>query len=220
MKKGTLLFSHVNLHPNEIHKFRGYIGTVFKDHDLVHNHDFDTGKSIYRYPLIQFKLIKGHPAIVAFSEPAIRIFTEIFLKLDHVDIGGKTIPIHEKDFNLEEVEFGYSDSIVSYRFITPWIALNQTNFKKYVESADKTSQRQMLNRAFIGNILSMAKGLGTWLTPEQKISADLNVRRTTVQLKGKSFIGFTGTAKTSFNIPDYAALGKSISRGYGALQRL
>ncbi len=63
MKKGSLVFNHIRLRADEIHKFRGYVGNVFKKYDLVHNHDYETGKPIYRYPLIQFKLLGEYPAI-------------------------------------------------------------------------------------------------------------------------------------------------------------
>ncbi len=217
MKKGTLLFKNVKLHSNEIHKFRGYVGSVFRNHDLIHNHDLSSGKHIYRYPLIQFKMVKGKPAIVAFSDPAIQIFTEIFLKLKEVDIGSRSVPIHEKDFNLEEVNFGYLESKVGYQFLSPWIALNQSNFKKYIGMTDQKEKKAMLRRSFIGNVLSMAKGLGHWLKPDQRIVADLSLKQTSTNLKGNSFIGFIGTVSTNFDIPDYAAIGKSISRGYGVL---
>jgi hypothetical protein len=52
MKKATLSFSNVNWGASHIHKFRGFIGNLFKNHDLIHNHDLKTGKPIYRYPLI------------------------------------------------------------------------------------------------------------------------------------------------------------------------
>jgi len=58
MKKATLSFSNVNLRASHIHKFRGFIGNLFKEHDLIHNHD-EKGTPIYRYPLIQFKLMEG-----------------------------------------------------------------------------------------------------------------------------------------------------------------
>lgn len=123
MKKGTLLFKNLKLKNSEIHKLRGYVGDAFKEHDLIHNHDLSSGKHIYRYPLIQFKTVQGNPAIIAFSDPAIQVFSKIFLNLKEVDIGGRVIPIHEKDFNLEEVEFGYCEEKIRYRFLSPWIAL-------------------------------------------------------------------------------------------------
>jgi hypothetical protein len=107
IKKSTLRLNHISLTPSQIHKFRGFVGNLFKEHDLIHNHDTTTGKNIYRYPLIQFKLIDKIPAIIAVTDQAIRIFTEIFMKLNEISIDGIVIPVYEKDLKVEDVEFGY-----------------------------------------------------------------------------------------------------------------
>ena len=36
-------------------KLRGYIGNKYKEYDILHNHD--DNKFIYRYPLVQYKII-------------------------------------------------------------------------------------------------------------------------------------------------------------------
>jgi hypothetical protein len=89
MKKATLSFSNVNLGASHIHKFRGFIGNLFKNHDLIYNHDLKTGKPIYRYPLIQFKLIDRTPATIAITDRAVSIFAEIIMKLDKIIIEPK-----------------------------------------------------------------------------------------------------------------------------------
>ncbi len=166
MEKATLSFSNVNLRASQIHKFRGFVGNIFKDHDLIHNHDLKTGKPIYRYPLIQFKLIDKKPAIIAITDRAVSIFSEIFMKLDKIIIEGTVIPVFEKDLKVEEVKFGYSDEIFMYKFVSPWIGLNQKNFKKYNE-AGREEKNEMLKRVMTGNVLSMAKHLDCWLSKER-----------------------------------------------------
>ena len=185
MKKATLSFSNVNLRASHIHKFRGFIGNLFKNHDVIHNHDLKTGKPIYRYPLIQFKLIDKIPAIIAITDRAVKIFTEIFMKLDKIVIEDTVIPVFEKDLKVEEVEFGYSDEIFMYEFASPWVGLNQSNFKKY-NDAGNNDKDQMLKRIMTGNILSMSKYLDCWLSKDQKIKIDHKLKEIKVNLKGKS----------------------------------
>ena len=217
MKKATLSFSNVNLGASQIHKFRGFVGNIFKNHDLIHNHDLKTGKPIYRYPLIQFKLIDKKPAIIAITDSAVKIFAEIFMKLDKIIIEGALIPIFEKELKIEEVEFGYSDEIFMYEFISPWIGLNQKNFIKYNE-AGNDERTQILKRAMTGNILSMAKHLDCWLSEDQKIKVDHKLKEIKVNLKGKSMTAFNGIFKTNFCLPDYLGIGKSVSRGFGVVR--
>lgn len=219
MKKSTLLLNNINLRPPQIHKFRGFVGNAFKNHDLIHNHDLKTGKPIYRYPLIQFKLIDKTPAIVAITDRAVKIFAEIFMKLDKIVIEDTVIPVFEKDLKVEEVEFGYSDEIFMYEFASPWIGLNQKNFKKYSD-AGNDEKNEMLKRVMTGNILSMAKYLDCWLSQDQKIKIDHKLKETKVNLKGKSMTAFNGIFKANFCLPNYLGIGKSVSRGFGAVRRM
>jgi hypothetical protein len=219
MKKAILRFGNVNLRASHIHKFRGFVGNLFKDYNLIHNHDLHTGKPIYRYPLIQFKLINKTPCIVAITEPAVAVFLDIFMKLDKVTIDNVSIPIFEKDLKVDDVEFGFSNESFIYEFLTPWIGLNQKNYQRY-ETSIFSKKNEILKKTLIGNILSMAKYLDCWLEKNQKINIELQVRENRVNLKGNPMIGFSGLFKTNFNIPDYLGIGKSVSRGFGTIRRV
>lgn len=219
MKKATLSFGNVNLRASHIHKFRGFVGNLFKDYNLIHNHDLHTGKPIYRYPLIQFKLINKTPCIVAITEPAVAVFLDIFMKLDKVTIDNVSIPIFEKDLKVDDVEFGFSNESFMYEFLTPWIGLNQKNYQRY-ETSIFSKKNEILKKILIGNILSMAKYLDYWLEKNQKINIELQVRENRVNLKGNPMIGFSGLFKTNFNIPDHLGIGKSVSRGFGTVRRV
>ena len=219
MKKSTLLLDNIRLTPSQIHKFRGFVGNVFQDHDLIHNHD-ESGKPIYRYPLIQFKLIEKTPAIIALTEPAIQIFSEIFMNLNEININGAVIPVYEKNLTVEDVDFGYCHETFVYEFTSPWIGLNQTNYKKYTDTKTKKGRENILKQSLIGNILSMSKFLNHWLEPDQQIKVDLKVTEKQVNLKAKRMIGFTGIFKVNFAIPDDLGIGKSVSRGFGAVKRI
>ncbi len=219
MKKSTLLINNVRLRPGQIHKFRGFVGNLFKEHDLIHNHDLSTGKSIYRYPLIQFKLVDNTPAIISITDRAVEIFGDIFMKLDKIVIDGFEIPVFEKDLKIEDVEFGFGAETFMYEFLSPWIGLNQTNFEKYNQAAGE-GKKQLLKQIMTGNILSMSKSLNYWLGEDQKIRIALQLKEKPVNLKGKGMIGFTGIFKANFILPDHLGIGKSVSRGFGTVRRV
>ncbi len=220
MKKSTLIIKNIRLKPFQIHKFRGFIGNLFSECDLIHNHDPNTGKTIYRYPLIQFKLIGGKPALIAITEEAVEIFTKIFMTLDEITLEGATIPVYEKDLIIGDVDFGYSEDAYAYKFISPWIGLNQKNFRRYEHARDAAQRNEILEKALVGNILSMAKSLGLWLKPTQRIKAALQVEETPVNLKAKTMIGFNGVFKANFILPDNLGIGKSVSRGFGSVRKI
>ena len=216
MKKSTLFLKNIKLKSAQIHKFRGFVGNLFKDYDLIHNH-MSNGNPIYRYPLIQFKLIEKTPAIIAVTDQAIRIFSEIFMKMDEVIIDGAVIPVYEKDLKVEDVDFGYSNETYMYEFVSPWIGLNQKNFRKYIDEGSY-EKNQMLKRIMTGNVLSMAKYLDCWLSKDQHIKTEHNLQKIKVNLKSKSMTAFGGIFKINFLIPDYLGIGKSVSRGFGAVR--
>ncbi len=220
MKKAILKLNNVSLKPQQVHKLRGYVGNLFKDQDLIHNHNQETGKVIYRYPLVQFKLIDRVPSIVCITEKAISVFHDLFMRLDAITIDDTEIPIFEKDLKLEDVAFGYSEETFVYEFLSPWIGLNQDNHTKYENTSDDAGRKDLLKRILTGNVLSMSKFLDYRLAPGQTIRTDLTVKPGTVKLKGKSMIGFKGVIKTNFIIPDYLGLGKSVSRGFGVVRRI
>ena len=220
MKKSILYFNSISLKAYQIHKLRGYVGNLFKDNDLIHNHDIVTGKMIYRYPLIQFKIINDMPAIIALTEKAVNIFTELFMSLDEIVIDDKTIPVLEKDLSIENCNFCFSKETYLYKFTSPWIALNQNNFRIYTAYKTQKEKNDLLKRVLTGNLLSMAKYLGLHLESDQRIRTDLQAEEVSVTLKGKQMLGFKGIFKVNFEIPDYLGLGKSVSRGYGTIKKL
>ncbi|MBT3387307.1 MAG: DNA repair protein [Desulfobacula sp.] len=221
MKKAILYFNNIKLNPSQIQKLRGYVGNVFAEHDLIHNHDSDSGKSIYRYPLIQFKIIDHTPCIVALTEKAVQVFSKIFMSLDEIVIEGKVIPVFEKDLKVESTEFGFSDEMFMYEFVgAPWMSLNQNNFKRFIALKNERERKKLLNRILVGNILSMSKYLGVHLEKEQIIQTDTQLKQTKAILKGKQMMGFKGIFKANFMIPNYLGLGKSVSRGFGTIRRL
>ena len=220
IKKAVLILNHIELKYSEIHKFRGFIGNLFRDSDLIHNHDVKTGKDIYRYPLIQFKTIGSNPAIIAVSDKSVDTFIRIFLGTNRIILNDLVMPIYEKDLKINDVYFGYSEETLVYRFISPWLALNQKNYQAYIELESSEKQDTMLKKILKGNILSMCKGLGLWLKDNQVLKVNIKVENKKVHFKGKYMIGFNGIFKINFLIPDYLGIGKSISRGFGTIRRI
>lgn len=192
---------------------------MFKNHDLIHNHDIKSGKPVYRYPLIQFKLIGKTPVIIALTSQAVTIFSELFMKLNEIRIDEVSIPVFEKDLTIEEVEYGFVEGWFEYEFYSPWIGLNQKNYQLY-ERAAQPGKIEILQKILVGNILSLSKGLGYWLGKNQIIKAELHLHEMPVRLKCKTMKGFKGRFKTNFIIPDHLGFGKAVSRGFGTVRRV
>lgn len=206
-------FKDLKLPPRYSEKIRGYLANKYSENNLLHNHAGD--KYIYRYPLVQYKVLSDIPIIIGINE-AIDIVANIGIKDDELVLDGVEYDTFQKEIIKSSLEFGGTDDYIEYRFINPWIALNQNNCDKYNKS-NNIEREEMLKRILIGNIMSMAKGFK--YTVSDRINCWINLKEKEVMLKGIRHIGFLGEFKVNFNIPDYLGLGKSVSRGFGTVER-
>ncbi|KKG08112.1 CRISPR-associated endonuclease Cas6 [Methanosarcina mazei] len=194
-------------------QLRGFFATKFNEYNLLHQHNAD--KFIYRYPMVQYKMIDRTPTVIGINEGA-EVLKEIYDEYEKINLNGNEYKIVERGITYKEEDFGISEKLIKYEFITPWFALNQENFRKYL-SFDKEQQTELLNKNLIGNILSMSKSIG-YQVPE-KIRCYTELKSRSSSLKGNEIIAFTGSFVTNFLIPDYFGLGKSVSRGFGTVKR-
>jgi hypothetical protein len=197
-------------------KLRGFFATRFNEYTLLHQH-INVDKLLYRYPRIQYKILEGAAIVLGIEEGA-EVLKEIYDKYDTIELGENEYTIVERGIALKEEEFGISPELVSYEIITPWIALSQQNYQRYLESK-REERRELLRRTLIGNILSASKGLDYVVLEEIRLEIG-RLRRRKCELKGTSFIGFIGEFMVNFAIPDYIGLGKSVSRGFGTVRRV
>ncbi|MGC9514569.1 CRISPR-associated endonuclease Cas6 [Methanocrinis sp.] len=196
-------------------KLRGFFATSFNEYALLHQHVTD--KLIYRYPLIQYKMLEEGPLILGINEGA-EVLKEVYDKFDEIKLGESTYSIMERGVILRSEEFGCSQKIQSYRFATPWLALNQKNYDKY-RRASREERRDLLRSILVGNILSASKGLG--YVAKEHIRLEFGeITEEVCQLKDKKVTGIWGEFTTNFEIPELLGLGKSVSRGFGTVARL
>ncbi len=196
-------------------KLRGYFANKFKEYILIHHH-LENNRSLYKSPLIQYKVLKGKPRVLGINVGA-DVLQKIYEEIESLKFDNKIYPVKEKQISLKTEEFGIKDDIIIYKFLTPWLALNEENYKKYLDS-NQATRSKLLEKILIGNILSMAKSLEYVVTEE--IKAKVRVKPTSTSLKGVPMIGFLGSFSVNFNLPDYIGLGKSVSRGFGTIKRI
>ena len=113
-------------------------------------------------------------------------------------------------------EFGCSDSFMQYKFIVPWIALNEINYDSYIKF-DPKNKVNLLHQILAGNLLSISKSLGYVVLNQIKVRTKLSPIK--VYSKGIPLIGFKGDFQINFMIPEYLGIGKSVSRGFGVVRR-
>lgn len=218
IKIAYLTFPENQFKLNDVHKIRGYLGNIFKDYDMFHNHKKD-GTLIYRYPLIQCKVINKKLNILAIDK-AIEIFSNIFFQTNQVEINNQIIELKEKELKIKEFELGITEEMISYEFITAWLGLNQNNFEIY-KKANQEETQEILKKCLVGNILAMChKNNGLDYEIKEKLKVEINLFPIKTILKGNYFVGFRGKFKVNFFIPEFLGLGKEVSRGFGVVKRI
>jgi hypothetical protein len=195
-------------------QLRGFFATKFNDYQLLHHHSAD--KLIYDYPRVQYKVIDGQHLVIGIDE-GVEVLKEIYDQYESLRLGSMTYNVIGQEFGVKECELSVSDEYCVYTFKTPWLALNQANYQKFYACKNRMERLELLSRTLIGNILSISKSFG--YTVPQRIEAVVDVNAAKTHLKGVSVIAFHGRFITNFEIPELLGIGKSVSRGYGAVQK-
>lgn len=191
---------------------RGFIAGNFPDNPFLHNHS-EKGL-IYTYPKIQYKIIDGIPMILGIEEA--KEVVKTISNIDYLDLKEKRYLITDRKLIEQDTEFGASSDMLSYKFLTPWLALDEESYNRY-KWRNKYERKKQLESIIVGNIISMAKGLEYVIT--DKLIATVDVHEIPTSLKGTPMLGFLGTFSVNFEIPDYWGIGKSVSRGFGTVKR-
>lgn len=197
---------------------RGAIAAENKDFVTFHHHT-ETGSLVYRYPLIQYKMIENQACLIGIEQGAIEV--------EKIDLLGKSLNFGaDNDYVILEQrvhyyfsDFGLVPGKVGYEFLSPWLALNERNYEKYHRLGSWTKRKILLEKILVGNIISMSKGLGYTVPGPIKVNI-LTLKEVNTSLKRNPMLGFLGKFEVNFKIPDYLGIGKSVSRGFGTVKRL
>jgi len=201
---------------NDAEKIRGYIGRKFIEDSFLHQHT-ENNKLIYRYPVVQYKVIDGKPLLIGIKG-GVESLWKVFDDMSELNLDDNTHEIFDKKSLLKQVHIGVLDRQLSYSFLTPWLALNEKNYEKYQKLGTWAKKKELLESILIGNIISMSKSLG-YTVPEPIKSNIISLKEVQTKLKGTPMLGFVGTFSVNFSIPDYWGIGKSVSRGFGTIKR-
>ncbi len=196
------------------HHLRGWLMQQFPNQPLVSHHE-DSGTSIYIYPRVQSKVFLGNALILGIDE-GVDFITEL------VENKPSILLLNREKFIVDNIitetataAFGISNDLYQYDFITPWLGLNQENYKKYLVLRPGKDRQALLSSILVGNVLSAAKSLGIFLGDQIEIRPFLKPIQ--IRFKGRAMIGFKGNFRANLKLPNLIGLGKSVSRGFGTI---
>lgn len=145
--------------------------------------------------------------------------TRLWGEVDSARIHSEELPVLESTLTRHREPLGETPEPVAYCFRTPWLGLNQDNYRAYQADRDSAIRQAILRRVLVGNCLSLAKAFGHHV--RACLTADVSgLRPWTTRLKGVEMLGFLGTFHVNFHIPERVGIGKSVSRGFGTVERM
>jgi len=200
--------------PSKLDKFRGFIAVSHPTEPLYHGHVGDGFR--YGHPLIQYKVIEGRPMILGLGEGALALRS--LGRYRCLDLGWEEFRVVGQDTVEEEFPLALSDAPVRYSFATPWLALSEANYPRYLEVRDRTADREnMLASILTGNILSLAKTIGWRVQGRIKVRHGISEAGAAL-LKGRArLLQFEGWFEANVRLPGLWGIGKAAARGYGTL---
>jgi hypothetical protein len=208
-------FTDLELLPTDIPKLRGYFAHKYPQEHSFHNH-LPNGSFNYKYPLIQYRIIDRHPALLGMGT-GIDILKQVFFELDSISISGVAYQTFEREVKVIEADFGASEQLYSYEFSSPWMALNERNYEEYI-ALDAMHKQRFLRHLLRENLKTLSKGFDYTIPDIDAINVDGWFKPYLVKFKDIEMLCFKGEFMLNFAIPDYLGLGKQSARGFGVVK--
>jgi len=184
----------------------------WKDHDVLHGHDAD-GSSLYRLPPVRYLPAKA-PRVIALGA-GIEIMPEMYDSLgETIRVRRDVFVIKASELRDHTVKIGLSDDLHEYHNQSLWLALNQDRYKEYIRMGLAQKRREILERTFIGNLLSLSKGVG-YTVPERVMVRIHRWREKNIVVKGTPMLGFDVDLTTNFILPEDIGIGRHATLGFG-----
>ena len=194
--------------------FRGaFAGAV--DRAEVHHHGVDG--LVYQHPLVRFDASAGAPVVAGLAEGA--LILRGVRPLSELRLGSEVHAVRDYELSRGRPSIGPTPDPCRYSLDSPYLALNQANHESWVHGS-AGDRRRLLERVVVGNLLSFSKAVGLHVGERLRAEVDLEPDGWHVLKPGVRLLGFRGTFRVNFLIPDLWGLGKSSARGFGTVTRL
>ncbi len=186
-------------------------------HNLFHNHK--ERKALHRYPLIQYRVQNNLLSIFAIGE-AVSVLIKVVVEAD-LENTAHRITLNNVRMQKGKAEITKSSRNEYYRLMD-WIAFNNETFnEKWRRSYSLLERVGLLNNAITGHL----RILGHQLEQRDElegIQGELMMITSTKDqmVYGQKMMGLNVIFRTPYHLPEYCALGRSISIGAGTFQKL
>ena len=195
------------------YQVKGVLMNQFPEDEIVPMLD-GSYREQFLYPRVQVKILNEQIYIIGIGE-GVDPIKSIAKKMDSMDFGNITFQVLDNEVEEHSDRFQPVAKLIRYRFVTPWVALNQTTGYRYrfLNNVDRVN---FLNRLLGQNIVFMAREMGMEL--EENIFTKVTLSSLFPRPVDENNWGaFDGEFRANFVLPNYLGIGNGITRGYGTL---
>jgi Cas6b C-terminal domain/Cas6b N-terminal domain len=178
-----------------------------------HNHSGDG--FFYQHPLIRYDTSRGDAAVMGLAAGAVLL--RGLPTVDCLRLGPDELTVTSRSVTASRVLIGPCAEMVQYEFTTPYLALNQVNHEGWPRARD-SERSALLRRILIGNLLSLSKSVELSVSTRLAVETCLWPTGFEELKPGVSLLGFRGSFRVNFLIPDHWGIGKSSARGFGTVR--
>lgn len=221
----TQLAFDLPLHRHDLDKFRGAVAAlVGLDQDLFHNHDnTQSGAYQQRYPLVQYRIFKGHASILGINAGATALeeFAEAGLFREFC-FQGQKLPLALAGYQ-RDPEFSLTvkrrTEAYTYR-VTDYLPFSQERHREYQQTKALRPRMALLERMLRNHIVAFAWGVGWQLPQDRRITVRLEdiEREDRRVLKDQPYTAFDLVFSTNARLPEGIGLGRKTAFGCGEVQ--
>lgn len=222
MLRSIILIFDIPLRASQTEAFRGAIISLVgtENTDLFHNHRLSEtdGKllDVKRYPMIQYKSIKGKAAIVAWQEGVDVAEQHLFPKLgNELTINGETYPLKLSRLNTQSSELKHTPDKTHTYSLFNWLPLNGVSYQSW-KVKNEAERLAYLEYRIKNQIRTFAKGMGVEIPNDFVLTLEkLDDAPRGRMVHGTKLAAFNAIFISDLLLPPLAALGRSTALGYG-----
>jgi len=181
--------------------------------DLFHNHEESSGENQNRYPLIQYRSVRGQLEIWGYAQGV----DALRLVLKHAD----TIPTADGDLELRCVEMkedqhqlNESPLMLEYRMYH-WVPMHPGKYKRWITNDHFSFRLQLIDSILRGNLRTMLEAFGNEDTQWVQSYISNITEQKWVKRYGQSELAFNITFRCNVHLPEGIAIGRGTSIGFG-----
>ena len=168
----------------------------------------------FLYPRIQVKVLDEEIFIIGLNQgvdPIMKIKDEI----KELNFGDITFKVEDCDLEESAQLFNLTSNLIKYKFISNWVALNNSTNNKY-QNMNDAIRLEFLNKLLGENIVFLAREVG--FDFEKNIFSRINISSLEpISEDQKGWGAFQGEFYSNIILPNYIGIGNGITRGYGTI---